>query len=168
MKKICLFSFSFLLSFMIVAQNNIGINIPVPEFTLDIRSLDENSSSFLNLGNSSNSQFLQFHSGNDQNPQPYIMWHTDAPLRFGVEKDGLEKMARFSPEGNFGIGTETPVERLDVHGNMAISGEVRPDGVRGNEGQILQSDGSSGMEWADICNYQHFKGFAVSTVELYA
>jgi hypothetical protein len=40
-----------------------------------------------------------------------------------------------------GIGTVVPAERLDVDGNVKFSGALMPDGISGDQGQILQSDG---------------------------
>jgi len=51
--------------------------------------------------------------------------------------------------GNVGIGTLTPSEMLDVDGNIKFSGELKPNGVEGDNGQVLQSKGDGSMQWTD-------------------
>jgi hypothetical protein len=62
-------------------------------------------------------------------------------------------------EGNTGIGTFSPQERLDVNGNIRFSGELKPEGLSGAEGQVLQSTGDGSMEWAGRSAMQGSVGF---------
>jgi len=41
-----------------------------------------------------------------------------------------------------GIGTPTPTEELDVVGNIKFSGEIKPNGVSGDSGKVLTSQGA--------------------------
>jgi hypothetical protein len=52
-------------------------------------------------------------------------------------------------DGHVGIGTHLPSEKLDVNGNIKFSGELKPGGVSGNNGQVLQSNGDGTMGWTD-------------------
>jgi len=52
-------------------------------------------------------------------------------------------------DGSVGIGTYLPSEKLDVNGNIKFSGELKPGGVSGNNGQVLQSNGDGTMGWTD-------------------
>ena len=51
---------------------------------------------------------------------------------------------------NVGVGTLTPTERLDVAGNIRTTGELRPNGVAGQAGQVLTSTGSGTMLWSPV------------------
>lgn len=51
-------------------------------------------------------------------------------------------------EGKVGIGTTNPAEKLDVNGNIRLSGELMPGGAAGTSGQLLQSNGDGSMQWA--------------------
>ena len=46
------------------------------------------------------------------------------------------------PNGNVGIGTTTPSEKLDVTGNVKFSGALMPNNLAGTSGQVLTSAGA--------------------------
>ncbi len=60
---------------------------------------------------------------------------------------------------NVGIGTATPAEKLDVEGNLKITGEIKPNGNSGQSGQVLTSDGSGAMSWANPGDYKNLITF---------
>ena len=62
-------------------------------------------------------------------------------------------------EGNTGIGTFHPQERLDVNGNVSFAGELMPNGVSGTDGQLLQSTGDGNMQWSDRASMQGSVGY---------
>lgn len=43
---------------------------------------------------------------------------------------------------NVGIGTTTPAQKLDVVGNLKVSGAIMPGGTSGTNGQVLTSNGA--------------------------
>ena len=49
---------------------------------------------------------------------------------------------------NVGIGTTTPTEKLDVLGHIKVTGEIKPNGVAGQAGQVLTANGNGTMQWA--------------------
>jgi hypothetical protein len=48
---------------------------------------------------------------------------------------------------NVGIGTILPSEKLDVAGNINITGSIKANGVDGSNGQVLKSNGDGTMSW---------------------
>lgn len=49
--------------------------------------------------------------------------------------------------GNVGIGTGLPTEKLEVYGNIEVSGEIKPNGNAGVNGDVLTSLGNGSMNW---------------------
>lgn len=60
---------------------------------------------------------------------------------------------------NVGIGTPTPVERLDVNGNINVTGTIKANGVDGTAGQVLMKNSSGVLTWADMSEYKNFVTF---------
>ncbi len=50
--------------------------------------------------------------------------------------------------GNVGIDVNAPAEKLDVNGNIQLSGEIKINGAGGTAGQVLTSNGNGTMAWA--------------------
>ncbi|MEQ1733426.1 MAG: tail fiber domain-containing protein [Bacteroidia bacterium] len=53
-----------------------------------------------------------------------------------------EYMRILNTNGNVGIGTATPTEKLDVAGNLKFSGALMPNNIAGTTGQVLTSAGA--------------------------
>jgi len=56
-------------------------------------------------------------------------------------------IATFRGDGNFGIGTVTPTDKLHVNGNINLTGTVKVNGNSGTAGQVLTSNGASDPTW---------------------
>jgi hypothetical protein len=57
---------------------------------------------------------------------------------------------------NTGVGTTTPQEKLDVKGNLNVSGTIKANGVGGQPGQVMRLNTSGNIEWADYSQYSNF------------
>jgi len=74
------------------------------------------------------------------NPNSNFLGTTDnQPLVFRTNNS---ERVRIDTNGNVGIGTTTPSDRLDVQGNVRFSGALMPAGNPGTSGQVLVSQGS--------------------------
>ncbi len=51
---------------------------------------------------------------------------------------------------NVGIGTTSPTEKLDINGNVKISGYINLNGNTGTSGQVLTSQGNNPPTWTTV------------------
>ncbi|MBK8111131.1 MAG: hypothetical protein IPK46_12755 [Saprospiraceae bacterium] len=66
--------------------------------------------------------------------------------------------------GNTGLGVNNPIEKLEVGGNMNIIGEIKANGLAGEQGQLLQSNGNGTMSWIEPCGYQYSEDFLIPPI----
>jgi hypothetical protein len=53
---------------------------------------------------------------------------------------------------NVGIGTNTPLEKLDINGNLNINGNLKINGVGGQNGQVLMTNAEGKTIWENAGN----------------
>jgi hypothetical protein len=74
---------------------------------------------------------------------------TDA-IDLVFKTNGTER-ARILSAGNFGIGTASPAQKLDVAGNVSFTGALMPNGLEGTSGYVLTSAGPGAPPtWSSI------------------
>src|SRR5689334_14005146 len=56
---------------------------------------------------------------------------------------------------NVGVGTTTPVERLDVNGNINLTGTIKANGTDGQPNQVLMKNNAGSFVWGDLCEYKN-------------
>jgi hypothetical protein len=61
---------------------------------------------------------------------------------------------------NVGIGVPVPAEKLDVNGNINVSGTIKANGTTGQNGQVLMTSSSGNLVWADLSDYKNFITFS--------
>lgn len=61
---------------------------------------------------------------------------------------------------NVGIGVPVPAEKLDVNGNINVSGTIKANGTTGQNGQVLMTGSSGNLVWADLSDYKNFITFS--------
>lgn len=156
MNKIFFFTHSIFLFLVILCvsegfSQNVGIGTTVPTGKLQVnhRSTNSNPSlvifdsstnsagkiKFLNAGGN---RFWQINSlVNNTNPSGQYM---------DIVTDSLWVMT-LRGNGNVGINNLSPVEKLDIVGNINLSGMLKVNGIAGTSGQVLTSNGTGDPQW---------------------
>ena len=60
---------------------------------------------------------------------------------------GNDSITKTILKGNVGIGTTNPIYKLDVAGDINLTGTIRAAGTTGSSGQVLSSNGAGSMAW---------------------
>lgn len=60
---------------------------------------------------------------------------------------------------NVGIGTTNPGEKLDVNGNINVTGTIKTNGTDGTAGQILMKNSSGSLVWGDMSEFRNLATF---------
>lgn len=78
---------------------------------------------------------------------------------FDFRTDSLYVMT-LRGSGNVGIGNLSPTNRLDVAGDINLTGVLKLDGSSGISGKILQSNGASSQTWVSPTNSLYSNNYA--------
>lgn len=81
------------------------------------------------------------------NASAFIQTHTNNDLSFSTN-NGSAQMLLQKSTGNLGISTINPSEKLEVNGNVKISGSLKLPGGSPAAGKVLTSDASGNAAWA--------------------
>lgn len=60
---------------------------------------------------------------------------------------------------NVGIGNPSPNEKLDVTGNINVTGSIKANGVDGNPNQVLMKNSSGNFSWGNIGDFKNIATF---------
>jgi hypothetical protein len=63
---------------------------------------------------------------------------------------------------NVGIGTTTPAEKLDVNGNINVTGTIKTNGVDGAANQVLMKNANGLLVWSDQCEFKNRATFVAT------
>ncbi|MES2796624.1 MAG: hypothetical protein V4683_11690 [Bacteroidota bacterium] len=64
---------------------------------------------------------------------------------------------------NIGIDQPIPQEKLDVNGNINLTGSIKANGASGTKGQVLIKGAGNTMAWDDIGGYKNFRQYSFTT-----
>ncbi|MFT3822382.1 MAG: hypothetical protein QM731_00630 [Chitinophagaceae bacterium] len=67
--------------------------------------------------------------------------------------------AHISFAQNVGIGTTNPTEKLDVSGNINLTGTIKTNGQQGTEGQVLTTQADGKLAWSNNTQIKNQKTF---------
>jgi len=71
-------------------------------------------------------------------------------IRFVVNTSTTDQMTIDGTSGYIGVNNMTPAYRLDVNGDVNITGALRTGGSAGTAGYVLQSNGTTAPSWVNI------------------
>jgi hypothetical protein len=81
------------------------------------------------------------------NGNAFIQTHTNNDLCFSTNNGSAQVLLQ-KGTGNLGIGALSPAEKLEVNGNVKISGTLKLPGGTPAVGKVLTSDASGNAAWA--------------------
>ncbi len=129
--------------FVIKNTGNIGIGTSSPSRDLHIAKSTSNNTVRLQVENTSNTSgshgVVSIYSTGSSGGDPYLHFKVDGGQNYslGIDNDqsdnfkisanygvGANDLMTITPAGNFGIGTTSPTQKLDVDGNIAVSGNL--------------------------------------------
>lgn len=117
----------------ITATGNLGIGTATPSASLEISNpdsrisvfTDDSHQPFITLGMAQNDRWGlgSYEATNSLHPRTFFIYedHTGANGSNGVR-------LAIKPDGNVGVGTMTPNEKLDINGNVLVDRMVKIDG----------------------------------------
>jgi subtilisin-like proprotein convertase family protein len=122
---------------------NIGIGTTLPVWNMDIVGDTPDNGSLIQMSNSDKSQFLRMFSGRLNDQKPFLQWKTGSPFLFQSSNDNQTQYAelmRIGATGNLGIGTTTPINKLDVEGGIAVGSSYSGTSAAPANGAIIQGN----------------------------
>ncbi|WP_408098951.1 tail fiber domain-containing protein [Peredibacter sp. HCB2-198] len=151
-------------------SGKVGIGTNAPSHLLHVTSSTTNSGASFNAATGFNA-YVDFAENGVRKANIYLKGSDDS---LQINDLGLNNTVINGAGGNVGVGNASPSERLDVTGNIALSGKLRlksdnanyvelkaPNalvatlvlnfpGTNGTSGQALITDGSGNLSWATV------------------
>lgn len=142
-------------------NGNVGIGINNPSYKLHLHT-PLSANNFLNItsnttGVSANDGMILGMVGNSAR----LGNLETGDLRFGTSNS---TRVLIDAVGNVGINNITPLYKLDVGGDINMTGALRINGATGQAGQVITSNGSSAPTWQDQA-YSNNVRFSVRLVQ---
>ncbi len=135
-------------------DGNVGIGISNPVGTLDVRGTGTDDGVVINLGNSDLSHKLTLFGGKQSDPNPFILWKDGDPFRFATDASGFTEWMRVSSNGNVGIGTSNPLDKLHVADHIRVGDDLTYPSIYG---ELIHDGAGTGFKmnaagggWADL------------------
>jgi len=108
---------------VITSSGNVGIGTSSPSSTLDVAQTSANSMIRLETTTSGSSMLDFLNNGNQE--YQLVANRTSNHLEFWRPGVSTSPMISMDPgSGNVGIGTSTPAQKLDITGNIRLTGNI--------------------------------------------
>ena len=155
-RSIVLLSFILQITIDHLDAQNVGIGTTNPFTRLDVNSIESYTTRF----NGPNQMYIGI--SENQNQRGYLGSFSGAAedLDLGTSTNNLngklhltikaQPKLTIDLDGKVGVGNQIPTEKLDVTGNLKLSGEIKPNGIGGTNGQVLTSNGNGSMQWSSM------------------
>jgi hypothetical protein len=75
----------------------------------------------------------------------------------------ITMLTRIMYAQNVGIGTTSPGEKLDVNGNINVTGTIKANGTDGTANQVLMKNSSGTLAWGDMCEFKNLATYTSGT-----
>jgi hypothetical protein len=126
---------------MLWAQN-VGIGTATPQTRLHVHGAGGVTDGIRVTSTGANGPTINFYAGTATPDAGHISFGDNTGWKFHITRasDGTN-LVTVQDNGNVGIGTVTPTQRLHVVGNVQFSGALMPGGIAGTTGQVLVSQG---------------------------
>ena len=163
MKKLLLL-LQILLFTQVTNAQNVGIGTTTPTSRLEIKN-PQKSTVKISSNNFIDTSQLIFSNRNtaNQGTDMQLTSNRESGIRVSSSSDltanNKDTIMQITPTGFVGIRTAAPQYPLDVKGDMNVTGSLRANGVAGENGQFLRSNGNGTMNWADKDRFKNFKIF---------
>ena len=136
---------------MLWAQN-VGIGTATPQTRLHVHGAGGVMEGIRVTSTGANGPTVNFYAGTAAPNAGHISFGDNTGWKFHITRasDGAN-LVTVQDNGNVGIGTVAPTEKLQVEGNIQFSGALMPGGDAGTTGQVLVSQGAGNApQWQDL------------------
>ncbi len=152
--------------FTLIGDGRVGINNSNPFTSLDVNSTLGNiaifnggDQMFISLVEQGNYRgYIGSFSGNPEDVD-FGTYGSNATGKVHLTSGGDVPRLTVTPNGNIGIGTQTPAEKLDVNGNINVTQTIKANGVAGQPGQVLSLNSNGNIAWGDLSEFKNHRTF---------
>lgn len=138
----------------ILTGGNVGIGTKNPAYRLQVHNPSLSGPSYMNITNSSTGAA----TGNGLLLGMSLNTAKLHNLEYGNLELGTDNLTHVTidPIGNVGLGNPSPASKLDVNGDMNLTGSIKANGVDGAANQVLMKNSSGNLAWGDMGEYKNF------------
>ena len=167
--KTLIICITFCFASILCSGQNVGIGNPLPDARLNVNTGRNIPALTITDSTSSKGGTMLFKNDKDTLAFEVSTYTSNNPGNNFMDikrqdQPANEAIITMRGNGNVGINKIVPTSRLDVNGNMNLSGNIKVDNVQGEPGQALitKSDGSTG--WGSLEPTERFRNNRFITV----
>lgn len=160
--------------FTLIGDGRVGINNINPATSLDVNSnasqtsiFNGGSQMYISLAEQGNFRgYIGSYAGSPEDVD-FGTYGTNETGKVHLTAGGNVPRLTVTPNGNTGIGTTTPAEKLDVNGSINVSQTIKANGVAGQPGQVLSLNDNGNIAWGDISEFKNHRTFFYHSAPIY-